>query len=95
MFWIDIGELSEWLKEHAWKVCIRETVSRVRIPHSPPREINPREIVGLFFSQTEPSLLERGAGKRINEDAQRLCLLSLEATPNGLTSEASNPQRLI
>ncbi len=29
------GELSEWLKEHAWKVCIRETVSRVRIPHSP------------------------------------------------------------
>jgi hypothetical protein len=51
--------------------------------------------VGLFFSQTEPSLLERGAGKRINEDAQRLCLLSLEATPKGLTSEASNPQRLI
>ena len=29
------GELSEWLKEHAWKVCIRETVSRVRIPYSP------------------------------------------------------------
>src|SRR5690606_35641575 len=30
------GELSEWLKEHAWKVCIGETLSRVRIPHSPP-----------------------------------------------------------
>ena len=30
-----IGDLSEWLKEHAWKVCIRETVSRVRIPQSP------------------------------------------------------------
>jgi hypothetical protein len=29
------GDLSEWLKEHAWKVCIRETVSRVRIPQSP------------------------------------------------------------
>ena len=29
------GELSEWLKEHAWKVCILERVSRVRIPHSP------------------------------------------------------------
>ncbi len=27
-------EVSEWLKEHAWKVCIRETVSRVRIPSS-------------------------------------------------------------
>jgi hypothetical protein len=33
-------EVSEWLKEHAWKVCIRETVSRVRIPsslHRPPK----------------------------------------------------------
>lgn len=29
------GELSEWLKEHAWKVCIPERVSRVRIPDSP------------------------------------------------------------
>ena len=30
------GELSEWLKEHAWKACVRETVPRVRISHSPP-----------------------------------------------------------
>ena len=30
------GEVSEWLKEHAWKVCIRESVSRVRTPPSPP-----------------------------------------------------------
>lgn len=30
------GGVSEWLKEHAWKVCIRETVSRVRIPPPPP-----------------------------------------------------------
>ena len=30
------GEVSEWLKEHAWKVCIRVNVSRVRIPLSPP-----------------------------------------------------------
>ncbi len=27
--------MSEWLKEHAWKVCISAKVSRVRIPHSP------------------------------------------------------------
>jgi hypothetical protein len=27
-------EVSEWLKEHAWKVCMRETASRVRIPSS-------------------------------------------------------------
>lgn len=31
------GEVSEWLKEHAWKVCMRlNPVSRVRIPPSPP-----------------------------------------------------------
>ena len=31
------GEVAEWLKAHAWKVCLRETVTRVRIPLSPPR----------------------------------------------------------
>ena len=29
-------EMAEWFKAHAWKVCIRETVSRVRIPLSLP-----------------------------------------------------------
>lgn len=29
------GEVSERLKEHAWKACIRESVSWVRIPPSP------------------------------------------------------------
>lgn len=29
-------ELAEWLKAHAWKVCMRVTVSGVRIPHSLP-----------------------------------------------------------
>ena len=30
------GGVAEWLKAHAWKVCIPETVSRVRIPLPPP-----------------------------------------------------------
>jgi integrase len=30
------GEVAEWLKAHAWNACMRETVSRVRIPLSPP-----------------------------------------------------------
>ena len=30
------GGVAEWFKAHAWKVCIRETVSRVRIPLPPP-----------------------------------------------------------
>jgi hypothetical protein len=28
--------VAERLKAHAWKVCMRETVSRVRIPPPPP-----------------------------------------------------------
>src|SRR5690606_21809790 len=31
------GEVAEWSKAHAWKVCRRGTVSRVRIPFSPPQ----------------------------------------------------------
>ena len=30
-----IGEVSEWLKEHAWKACVRLRVPRVRISPSP------------------------------------------------------------
>src|SRR5271157_1264764 len=33
----DPGGVAERPKAHAWKVCIRETVSRVRIPPPPPR----------------------------------------------------------
>jgi hypothetical protein len=29
------GGMAEWLKAHAWKACIRETVSWVRIPLPP------------------------------------------------------------
>src|SRR6188508_2084176 len=31
------GEMSEWLKEHAWKACVGETLPWVRIPLSPPK----------------------------------------------------------
>jgi len=30
-----LGNLSEWSNEPAWKACIHESVSRVRIPQSP------------------------------------------------------------
>jgi hypothetical protein len=36
------GEVAEWLKAHAWKACLRETVTRVRIPLSPPLLANPQ-----------------------------------------------------
>jgi hypothetical protein len=28
--------MAEWLKAHAWKACLGETLTRVRIPVSPP-----------------------------------------------------------
>ena len=31
------GEMAEWLKAHAWKACLGETLTWVRIPLSPPR----------------------------------------------------------
>src|ERR1700691_6766888 len=31
-----IGEMAEWLKAHAWKACLGETLTWVRIPVSPP-----------------------------------------------------------
>jgi hypothetical protein len=30
-----VGQVAERLKAHAWKACIRESVSRVRIPLCP------------------------------------------------------------
>ena len=35
------GEMAEWLKAHAWKACVRETVPWVRIPLSPPPSLGP------------------------------------------------------
>ena len=40
------GGVAEWLKAHAWKACLRETVTWVRIPLPPPR---PREVPQTNF----------------------------------------------
>lgn len=45
------GEVAEWLKAHAWNACIRETVSRVRIPLSPP--VSPNALKSLFDAQNQ------------------------------------------
>jgi hypothetical protein len=58
------GEVSEWLKEHAWKVCIRETVSRVRIPLSPQTEQLPSESWVLFFMKQAQALRLRVAEEK-------------------------------
>jgi hypothetical protein len=50
------GEMAEWLKAHAWKACVRETVPWVRIPLSPPvlRHSFPQyPIVRIYRKATE------------------------------------------
>src|SRR4029450_38682 len=37
------GEMTEWLKAHAWKACLGETLTWVRIPLSPPHSLSCRE----------------------------------------------------
>jgi hypothetical protein len=32
------GEMAEWFKAHAWKVCVLSKVPWVRIPLSPPSQ---------------------------------------------------------
>ena len=52
------GGVAERLKAHAWKVCMRETVSRVRIPPPPPVKFRigkPEEIVGRAGIMEWPS----------------------------------------
>ena len=45
------GEVSEWLKEHAWKVCKRlNRASGVRIPLSPPDLLKAPRKAGLLMN---------------------------------------------
>ena len=57
------GEMAEWLKAHAWKACVRETVPWVRIPLSPPeRAKNPVKLcVSRFIPTLKPTLMSRFA----------------------------------
>ncbi len=74
------GEVSEWPKEHAWKVCIRLFVSRVRIPPSPP------------YKQKSPTCFSGRAflfmGVRADENPLKImCVLpQLFACPLGICS---------
>lgn len=48
LFAIPIREVSEWLKELAWKASIWVTVSRVRIPSSLQKKIE-APFIGVFL----------------------------------------------
>lgn len=42
--------MAEWLKAHAWNACIGESLSRVRIPLSPPQA---PELVRIFSQRAK------------------------------------------
>src|SRR6187549_3388493 len=63
------GEMSEWLKEHAWKACVGETLPWVRIPLSPPSTAARREIHSELWwmatSTRQRRIVWRGARREI------------------------------
>jgi hypothetical protein len=62
------GGVQEWLNWHAWKVCIGEILSRVRIP-SPPQTRSDSALVkdqGIFYSWTRGELA-RVSGRGIKK----------------------------
>src|SRR5437867_12527219 len=42
--------MAEWLKAHAWKACLGETLTWVRIPLSPPEILQHSGFLGHYFS---------------------------------------------
>ena len=85
------GEVAEWSKAHAWKVCRRGTVSRVRIPIDPPlahSKPDMRSLTGpLFF------LFQRGLARP--SDFWRLAVWpkSVSERPASLSIRPSSKSR--
>jgi hypothetical protein len=64
------GGMAEWLKAHAWKACIRATVSWVRIPLPPPASMRRRSPVTLVLQ------VDVDVGERVAVGAEFLPLSS-------------------
>ena len=75
------GEVSEWLKEHAWKVCKRlNRASGVRIPLSPP--VSKQMIFNAAPKSGDTS--ERGGEPPRVRQIGRIADLHGEAAPQGV-----------
>src|SRR5205085_7733696 len=70
------GEMAEWLKAHAWKACIGETLSRVRIPVSPPA--HPSRLLRACESGAHLELARQGQAIPDGCHAQRDALIGVE-----------------
>src|SRR5689334_8368801 len=92
--------MAEWLKAHAWKACLGETLTRVRIPLSPPllllclKAIQPFQIAFPFgvigarhqeAFQNLPGLIEiLVGGISLSLSAENLAALSKDPLALGL-----------
>jgi hypothetical protein len=84
------GEMAEWLKAHAWKACVRETVPWVRIPLSPPDDIDFIDILLILAAKPPDKPRSGGAFERdpLGDDAGGP-VLPRRAGREGLTSGPS------
>ncbi len=58
------GEMSEWLKEHAWKACVWVTAPRVQIPLSPPPQPRGGPQIGPHVPRSAPEVPPKGGRKQ-------------------------------
>ena len=66
------GEMSEWLKEHAWKACVGETLPWVRIPLSPP--VPTLQFSSAIYSIRRPKQWSSAISSAIRHNFTRLRL---------------------
>jgi hypothetical protein len=89
--------MSEWLKEHAWKACVGETLPWVRIPLSPPKNLSPsavQQALPAFTSKHIASLPQFGAPRSSASAALRRRQhqsAALSATGVGLDMQLLRP----
>ena len=62
--------MAEWLKAHAWKACLLERVTWVRIPLSPPASLDCRETAPPFAAKYAkmPRIRKISCAKRTGEN---------------------------
>ena len=66
--------MAEWLKAHAWKVCLGLNLTWVRIPPPPPNTKNPHQAGFLCLAQGVVLVRTYGSTKTSGKFLNKLCL---------------------
>src|SRR5205807_2789385 len=99
--------MAEWLKAHAWKACVRETVPWVRIPLSPPfvRFCTPRcafitrdsvaqcheEAEGAPLRGLDPPHQQRRSPERVSDPQRKTVGIDIDPTQSGRKGDCAQP----